>query len=152
MNTRRRGSGLSNPELTLPLSAVVMAVGSLVLPWISTVDTGGRSLLALSASAPLVAGVAVLGAVSALVSLALSAWTNRMTLAIVIGAVSALAAVTAWGLTPLEVPIDSPEVRRHMGGYLLLFGAGLSLAGAISQRTRRATAAASDDAARPPAA
>lgn len=152
MNTRRRGSGLSNPELTLPLAAVVMAIGSLVLPWISTVDTGGKSLLALSASDPLLASVAVLGALLALVSVTLSTWTNRITLAIVISAVSALAAVTAWGLTPLEVGLDSPEVRRHMGSYLLLFGAGLSLAGAISQRTRRAADAASDDATPPPAA
>lgn len=141
-----------NPEMTLPLAATVLAVGALVLPWISTVAGGGKSLLALSTSDPLLSGVAVFGAVLALVSVGLSSWTDRITLAIVISSVSALAAITAWGLTPLQIGLDGPEVRRHMGSYLLIFGAGLSLAGAVSQRTRRATAAASDDADPPPAA
>lgn len=146
MNTRPRGSGLINPEMTLPLAATVMAVGALVLPWISTVAGGGESLVALSTSDPLLSGVAVISAVLALVSVGLSTFTDRITLAIVISSVSAFAAVMAWGLTPLQVPLDSPEVRRHMGSYLLIFGAGLSLAGAVSQRTRRAVDVASDDA------
>lgn len=152
MNTRPRGSGLINPEMTLPLAATVMAIGSLVLPWISTVEGGGRSLLALSTSDPLLSGVGAFSAVLALISIALSTKTDRITLAIIISSISAFAAVMAWGLTPLQVPLDSPEVRRHMGSYLCIFGAGLSLAAAVSQRSRRAVAAASDDADQPPAA